>query len=166
MKWSWISPFVVIFLFLPIAANAQTAPVGSAAPSSCPLALLQFNPSGVAVRVKNVSGKRIRGLSFYAALSDATEHWKWFHWDFDDTRPLREFGWNKTLKPDATKTLVWNGYLNFEHISGSAFVLTSVLFEDGSDWEEPADSASCKIVRHKGRHRVFLKPIQLPPREP
>jgi hypothetical protein len=126
-----------------------------------------FNPDAVNVRVKNVSGKTIVGLSFYAALSDATEHWKWFHWNFDEDRPLQEFGWNKLLKPDAAKTLSWNrALLDFEHSGGTAFVLTSVLFQDGSRWEEPADGASCKVIWHKGRHRVFTTPIQLPPREP
>ncbi len=161
MKWTWVSRLGIIAFFLSLPALSQT----TAVPSSCPLALVRFNPSGVSVRVENTSGKTIVGLSFYAALSDATEHWKWLHWNLDDTRPLREFGWNKQLKPRAAKTLSWNrADLDFEHGGGGAFVLTSVLFEDGSAWEVPADDVSCKIIWYNSHKKVFAKPIQLPPR--
>ena len=48
-----------------------------------------------------------RGLVFNAALADATEHWKWLHWDFDPGRPIREFGWNKLIRPGEKKKLSW-----------------------------------------------------------
>jgi hypothetical protein len=48
---------------------------------------LHFDPSTVSVWVRNVSGKKIVGLTLNAALADATEHWKWYHWNFDDARP-------------------------------------------------------------------------------
>jgi hypothetical protein len=89
-------------------------------------------PSGVSVRIKNVSGKRIVGLVFNAALADATEHWKWLRWDFDESRPVGEFGWNKLIKNGEVKKLSWyRADIAFEH-GGGAFVLTSALFEDGS----------------------------------
>jgi hypothetical protein len=163
MKWTWVSRLRIIAFILSLPALSQ-AP---AAQSSCPLDFVSFNPGGVSVRVKNTSGKAIVGLSFYAALSDATEHWKWVHWNLDETRPLQEFGWNKPLKPWAAKTLSWGrADLDFEHDGGGAFVLTSVLFDDGSAWEEPTDTASCKIVWRNGHKKAFVKPIELPPRRP
>jgi hypothetical protein len=97
----------------------------------------------VSVRVKNVSGKNIVGVVFNAALADATEHWIWLHYDFDGNRPIREFGWNKLIKDSAAKTLSWKrADIDFERGGGGAFVLTSVLFEDGSSWEESKDTAS------------------------
>jgi hypothetical protein len=163
MKWTWVSHLGFIALYLSLPAYSQTTEM----PSSCPLALSDYNPSGVRVHVQNTSGKTIVGITFNAALSDATEHWGWLHWGFGNTWQLREFGWNKTLKPGAVKTLSWDrAFLDFRHGGGSAFVLTSVLFEDGSNWEEPVDSASCKIVRYNSHKKGFVKPIQLPPREP
>jgi hypothetical protein len=162
MKQTWIFHFAVAVIFLPLLAHSQVT-----SGSECPVAIMHFNPDVVNVRVKNLSAKTIAGLSFYAALSDATEHWKWLHWNLDEGRPLHEFGWNKLLKPNQAKTLSWNrADLDYEHGGGTAFVLTSVLFEDGSRWEEPAVGTSCKIIWHKGRHRVFATPVQLPPREP
>ncbi|HEX4486857.1 MAG TPA: hypothetical protein VH088_11350 [Terriglobales bacterium] len=162
MKRNWIFHFAGAVVFLPLLAHAQVT-TGPA----CPVAFLHFNPDAVSVRVKNVSGKTIVGLSFYAALSDATEHWTWLHWNLNQDQPLREFGWNKPIKPDQAKTLSWNrADLDFEHEAGTAFVLTSVLFQDGSRWDEPADSTSCKLVWHKGRHKAFTTAIELPPRQP
>jgi hypothetical protein len=163
MNWTWVSRLGIVVLVLSLPAFSQAA----AAPSSCPLEFVRLTTWGVSVRVKNVSGKAIVGLSFYAALSDATEHWKWVHWDLDDTRPLREFGWNKSLKAGATKTLTWGrADLDFEHNGGGAFVLTSVLFADGSSWEEPEDGASCKFVWLNNHKKAFVKPIELPLRTP
>jgi hypothetical protein len=118
------------------------------------------------VRVKNTSGKPIVGLVFNAALSDATEHWLWLHWDFDINRPIRDFGWNKLIKPDAAKTLSWDrADLDFSHGGGGAFVLTSVLFADGSTWEEAPGSASCRHVWLNNHKKTFVRPVQLPFRE-
>jgi hypothetical protein len=87
MKRNWIFHFAGAVVFLPLLAHAQVT-TGPA----CPVAFLHFNPDAVSVRVKNVSGKTIVGLSFYAALSDATEHWTWLHWNLNQDQPLREFG--------------------------------------------------------------------------
>ncbi len=120
----------------------------------------------MSTRIRNVSGKKIVGLVFNAALPDATEHWRWYHWDFDDSRPIREFGWNKLIKEGATKKLSWDrADINFEHGGGGAFVLASVLFEDGSLWEEQRDQASCKYVWYNSHKKSFARPVQLPFRE-
>jgi hypothetical protein len=103
---------------------------------------------------------------FNVALADATERWKWLHWDFDQDRALRDFSWNRQIKQDATKTLTWpSANLDFEHGGGGAFVLTSVLFDDGSGWDSPANSANCKYLWYNNHKKFFLRPIQLPRRE-
>jgi hypothetical protein len=151
--------------FCPL-SQAQSAASSPAGPTGCPVQLLDFDPSGLNVKIRNVSGKRIVGLVFNAALADATEHWKWLHWDFDENRPIREFGWNKLIKPGDKKKLSWyRADLDFEHGGGGAFVLTSVLFEDGSVWEEPNDSASCKYVWYNSHKKAFVRPVELPFRQ-
>jgi hypothetical protein len=121
--------------------------------------------SGVSVRIRNISGKKIVGLVFKAALADATEHWKWYHWDFDDARPIRDFGWNETIKVGAAKTLSWSwSNLDFEHGGGGAFVLTSALFDDGSIWQEPGGSTSCMCLWYNSHKKGgLIRPVQLPP---
>jgi len=52
-----------------------------------------------------------------------------------------------------------------EHGGGGAFVLTSVLFEDGSSWEESKDNASCKYVWYHSHKKNLVKPVRLPFRE-
>jgi hypothetical protein len=144
-------------------ATAQSPATDPTASASCPVQFLNFNPGGVTVRIKNVSNKAIVGLVFNAAIADAAEHWKWLHWNFDDGRPIQDFGWNKTIKAEAAKSLSWYRYdLDFEHGGGGAFVLTSVLFEDGSSWEETGDRASCKYVWYNNHKKFFAKPVQLP----
>jgi hypothetical protein len=76
---SWFVP--VIFVLAPL-AHAQNSPPSAPAPVACPTEFVHFDPSGVSVRIRNVSGKKIVGLTFDAALADATEHWKWYHWLF------------------------------------------------------------------------------------
>jgi len=148
----------------PALVSAQN-PIPASA-NACPVQFLHFNPSGVSVRVQNTSGKKIVGLVFNAALADATEHWKWYHWDFDDARPIRDFGWNKVIKNGDTKSLSWNfADLDFEHGGGGAFVLTSALFEDGSTWEESRDGASCKFVWYNSHKKSFARPVLLPFRQ-
>ncbi len=130
--------FAVAALLYPTFAAAQTASPNSATPAACPVQFIHFSPSGVSVRIKNTSGKRIVGIVFNAAFADATEHWKWYHWAFDDTRPICDFGWNKQIRNGDAKTLSWsNADIDFEHGGGGAFVLTSVLFEDGSFGRSP-----------------------------
>ena len=43
-------------------------------------------------------------------------------------------------------------------------MLSSVLFEDGSSWEEPISSASCKYIWYADHKKSFVKPVVLPPR--
>jgi len=75
--------FILPFLLSARRADAQTASPGSTSPAACPVQFIRFNPSGVSVRVKNISGKPIVGLVFNAAIADAAEHWIWLHWYFD-----------------------------------------------------------------------------------
>jgi hypothetical protein len=166
MKCRWIFALVLAASILPLPVLAQSG----AAPSGCPLAFLKFTPagdfSGLSIRVKNVSGKKISGITFNAALADATEHWKWLHWNLDDTKPLRDFGWNKEINPDASKTLSWDrSSLDFEHGGGGAFVLISVLFSDGSIWEDPPSRDTCTQLWFNNHKKGFSKPVVLPFRQ-
>ena len=159
MKNVWLVCFVAVAFSLPVIGQSSTA--GPA----CSLNFVSFNPSGVSVRVQNTSGKTIVGLTFYAAIADATEHWKWYRWNFDETKPLREFGWNKQIKPGASKTLSWDrSDLDFEHGGGGAFVATAILFEDGTSWEESPDGAGCRALWLNNHKKVFTRPIDLPRR--
>jgi hypothetical protein len=155
---------VILFLALSPHVFAQNAvPSTPPAPLSCPVQFLHVDPDGVSARIRNVRGKKIVGLVFNAAVADATEHWKWLHWNFDDVRPVQNFGWNKPIKAGDTKKQSWDRVdLNFEHGGGGAFVLTSVLFEDGSSWGEADDQASCKYVWFHNHKKFFAKPVQLP----
>jgi hypothetical protein len=162
IQFSIASGLVILFFALSPPAFAQSAAPPSA-PSAGPVQFLHFDPDGVSTRIKNVSGRKIVGLVFNAAVADATEHWKWLHWNFDEARPVQNFGWNKPIKAGETKKLSWDRVdLDFEHGGGGAFVLTSVLFEDGSSWEEADDQASCKYVWFHNHKKFFAKPVQLP----
>ena len=165
MTRNWFCCFLVAVCMLPSFARSQTARPSSDKPTACPIEILSFKPSGwVNVHIRNVSGKKVVGLVCNAAIADATEHWKWLHYDFDDNRPLQEFNWNKEIKAGAKKSLEWQTErLDLERGGGVAFVLTSVLFSDGSLWQEPIDSASCKSIWYKNKKSAF-RPIQLPPR--
>jgi hypothetical protein len=166
MRRTWLLHVGVVLFALPLLAQSPTQSAPVAAQSDCPIAIQHFNPGAVSVKIKNLSGKLIVGIVFNAALADATEHWKWLHWDFDQDRSLRNFSWNRQIKQDAIKTLTWSSAnLDFEHGGGGAFVLTSVLFEDGSSWESPEDSATCKYLWYNNHKKSFLKPVILPWRE-
>ena len=143
--------------------SRRTIPISG---SNCPIEFERFNPSGVSVRIRNISGKKIVGLVFNAALADATEHWKWYHWFFDDNRPVRNFGWNKPIKDGAAKTLSWSwSDLDFEHGGGGAFVLSSALFDDGSIWELSSGSTSCMCAWYNNHKKAgFVRPVELPVR--
>jgi len=78
---------------------------------------VRFNPSGVSVGIRNTRGKSIVGLVFNAALADATEHRIWLHWDFDVNRPMRDFGWNKFIKPDVAKTLLGSAPISISSVA-------------------------------------------------
>jgi hypothetical protein len=147
---------------LSLPAVAQSTP-----PATCPINFLVIDPSAISTRIQNTSGKTIVGLTFYAALADATEHWTWVHYDFDQTRPLMQLGWNKSISPMAKKSLSWDRQgLDFEHGGGGAIVLTSALFSDGTSWDDPPDHATCKAVWFNSHKKSFVKPIELPVRPP
>jgi len=172
ISWISFSALVLTILLIPSAAQGQQVASGSSAANACPVQVLRVNPSstlladGVNVQVKNTSGKTVIGLMFNAALADATEHWKWLHWDFDDSRPIEEFGWNKKIKNGSKSRLSWPSRdLDFEHGGGGALVLTRVLFEDGSVWQEAPDHASCKALWHNYHKKGLTRPVELPFRE-
>ena len=158
---------VAAILVFSTAVRGQTKSSFPATSATCPVQFERFNPLGPSVRIRNTSGKKIVGLVFNAALADATEQWKWYHWDFDDTRPIREFGWNKTLKEGAAKRLSWTWTdLYFRHAGGGAFVLASALFDDGSTWESPRGSAPCKCLWYNSNKKNgFIRQVDLPFRE-
>jgi hypothetical protein len=144
-------------------AGAQTTL--AAAPSACPVELMNLHVSDLSIHLKNTSGKRIVGLVFNVALSDATERWIWLHWLYDLSRPIQEFGWNKEIKAGESKKLSWDFNLQREHNGGVALVLTSVLFADGTRWEEQPDSARCIQIWSNKHKKGFTTEVQLPPRD-
>ena len=161
MKSVWVAAVMSMMLAVPVGAAAQSG----AGPSGCPITMRWFDPASVDLSMQNTSGKTIVGMSFYAAVADATEHWKWMHWDWDDSKALREFGWNKEIKPGAKKRLTWDGSMYSEHGGGGALVLTSVLFSDGTSWEEAPDRANCKVLWYDQHKKMFARAVELPPRQ-
>lgn len=171
--------FVALLLLLlfsvpithPQVAAAQERMLAPTTPDACPVQLSDFHPAativsaGIGLRVKNISNKEIVGLVFDVALADAAENWKWLHWDFDQTRPLLDLGWNKPIRPGAVKKLTWNRDLDFQHGGGGAFVLTSILFADGSGWRAPDDNSTCKIVWYNNKKTSLVRSVDLPPRQ-
>ena len=129
----------------------------------CPVQAVHFNPGGLSVRVENTSGKSIVGMTWFASIADATEHWNWIYWNLPGPLRLREFNWNKEIKPSAKKTLNWYyADLDFQHASGGTFVLGSVLFSDGTRWEgAPADHA-CQVLWLENNKKAFARPEDLP----
>ncbi len=74
-------------------------------------------------------------------------------------------GNHKLIKNGEMKKLSWyRADIDFEH-GGGAFVLTGALFEDGSVWEEPGDSASCKNIWYNSHKKSFARPVELPFRQ-
>ena len=163
MKLSLIVRSMAVAFALPVLARAQAAPSG--APAACPVELRELHANGLRVHLRNISGKPIVGLVFNVAFSDATERWKWLHWNYDLTRPIQEFGWNKRIKEGEDKKLSWGYDLEHEHGGGVALVLTSILFADGSSWEDGVDNATCKEIWYNGHKNGFVKPVDLPRRE-
>lgn len=160
MKILW---FPGIFLLLVSLSTFAAGQSDSSAPV-CPLELSNLKPSRLGINIQNRSGKKIVGLVFNAAISDAAEHWKWLHWNYDDYRPIQEFDWNKQIKPGEAKRLTWNYDLEYEHFGGLALVLTSVLYADGTSWEEEPDRAGCKLIWHHSHKKEFVRPVELPSR--
>jgi hypothetical protein len=60
----WVLPsWFILFTFVhsPF-AHAQNTASGATAPAACPIEFVHFDPSGVSVRIRNVSGKKMVGL--------------------------------------------------------------------------------------------------------
>lgn len=182
MKCLWISRLLIAAFVFPLATPAQQ----EKAPASCPVTFVHFDNggfsgfnSGVSLRVKNIGSKKIAGMTFNAALADATEHWQWIYWlpapVFGqvyapvslNNLPLRAFGWNKGIDPGASKSLSWD-YLNLNHSHGgaAAMVLTSILYADGSRWDELPDRVSCIAISYNSRKNGLAAQVILPPRPP
>ncbi len=165
MQCNWFARLVIVAFSLPFPVLAQV----NVMPSSCPVKILKFNPSGFngfSIRVENLTGKKIVGMTFNIAISDATEHWKWLHYDYDPARPLVGFNWNEAVKPGGAKTLNWgNKEFNYEHGGGGAFVLTSVLYEDGSSWDELPNRAACQALWHDYHKKGLTRAVELPIRQ-
>jgi predicted RNA-binding protein with TRAM domain len=166
MKSSYVIRLLIPVLAFSCVAVTQTSSPAPAQAGGCPIELQELHVSNINIHVRNTSGKNIVGLVFNVAFSDATERWRWLHWNYDLSRPLQEFGWNKPVKEGETKKLSWN-YIDLEHEHGGgvALVLTSVLFTDGTSWEEEIDRATCKAVWYHNHKKGFTRPVELPPRE-
>jgi hypothetical protein len=168
MKFGWgiRRMTLVSILSLALNAGAQSGTSSAALVSACPVQVADLHVFWISVQVTNTSGKKIVGMVFNAALADPTERWKWLHQGYNDRQPLQGFGWNTPLEKAETTKISWRADLaRGGYDSGVAFVLTRVLFADGSSWEEARDSATCKATWH-GRHKKgFSKPVELPPRE-
>ncbi|SNT31142.1 hypothetical protein SAMN05421770_107110 [Granulicella rosea] len=155
---------LVLVSSLAFAAPALHAQAAPANPQSCPVQPVKFDPSGLSVRIENTSGKMIVGMTWFAAIADGTEHWNWIFWNIPGPLRLREFNWNKEIKPGSKKTLSWPYEdLNFQHASGGAFILGSVLFADGSRWEQNPQAHTCQAVWLNGNKRMLTRPEELPP---
>lgn len=163
MKISLFIRSMVAVFALSALAGGQVSPSGAG--TACPVELRELQASGLRVHLRNTAGKPIVGVVFNLAFSDATERWKWLHWNYDLTRPLQEFGWNKRIKDGEDKKLSWGYDLQHEHGGGVALVLTSILFADGSRWEDGVDSATCKEIWYNGHKNGFTRPVDLPRRE-
>lgn len=169
MKYSWMILFCAI-VATSVNSRAQTTTPGIAAASSCPIALGNLHVNSLSIRIRNTSGKKIVGLVFNVALADAAEHWVWLRGTFDFSAPdfsarLREFGWNKQIREGESKNLSWPVSLEHEHGGGVALVLTSILFADGSAWDEDLDTVTCKSIWINNHKQGFTKPVVLPRRE-
>jgi hypothetical protein len=157
---------MMVLFALSLGASAQNPSSAAAPATACPVEFRDIHVDLLRVRVRNTSGKKIVGMVFNVALSDATERWKWLHWLYDPSRPLQEFGWTKPIKEGEEKKLSWDRVdLEHEHGGGVLLALTSVLFADGSTWEEGIDSVTCKAIWYNDHKKGFTKPVQLPRRE-
>ena len=147
-----------IFLaLLPLNLHAQAAP-----PPPCPVGFVYYDPDGISLRIQNLTTKQIVGLSFFAAVSDPTEHSRWIYSNYPPYNQLREFGWNRTINPGASKTASWGGSLDFDHAGASVLILTSVLFADGSSWNDPPQKAACSALWVNSHKKHLVHPIELP----
>lgn len=146
-------------LFTAVSAYSQTTTPSAGA--SCPIKITDINPTGndsfghgfmsgnahandgrmFVLKVKNTSGKNIRGMKFQAAYYDATE---------DLNAIPGEWEWTDPVKAGAEKSFRWHNEWRAESQVGWKVTLTKVLFDDGSKWE-PASGQDCSLEywRHK-----------------
>jgi hypothetical protein len=129
--------------------QSSTDPGGNPV-AACPVSITNINPTGsdsmgggfmkgmgggdahsndgrmFVLKVKNTSGKDIKGMKFQAAYFDATE-------DLSDIPVSWE--WTDPLKADAEKSFRWQNLWREESKVGWRVRLTKVLYGDGSKWE-------------------------------
>lgn len=92
-------------------------------------------PPDFVVKLRNISGKGIRGVVFLAAAYDAVED---LH-----IIPTR---WNApvSIKASQEKALKWENFTYSDTAStGWVVIPTKILFEDGSKWEYTSDLKGC-----------------------
>ncbi len=131
---------------------------------ACPISITNINPTGsdsfghgltsgnahandgrmFVLKVKNASGKDIRGMKFQAAYFDAME---------DATDIPVSWEWTDPLKLGTEKSFRWENSWRAESKVGWKVRLTKVLFDDGSRWEPaPGQTCSAEYWRDK-RHK-------------
>jgi len=157
---------------------ALALPLGAVAQSSCPVLIENVNPRTTqsmsrfgraltakndyerehlkntpdfSVKLKNVSGKQVRGLKVQAAYFDATEdlHMIPVSWNTPDI-----------IKDGQSKTINWENelYNKDETMVGWVVVVQKILFEDGTKWEYTSAAPSCYGEWWKdGRHPRLTK---------
>lgn len=155
MKRHWVvgAMVAIVVFFVPVQGQTGSS---AGAQQGCIVELKNLHVDSLSVELKNTSGKMIVGLVFNVAFADATERWRWLHWDYDLNRPLQEFGWNKSIGEGESKKLRWGFDFDYEHGGGVALVLTSVLYADGSSWEEEPQGTSCmQIWHHHHKKRIY-----------
>ncbi|HEY7402574.1 MAG TPA: hypothetical protein VIB39_03565 [Candidatus Angelobacter sp.] len=160
-RW-FVAAMIAIFVFS-VPVHAQAGPSG--AQQGCAVELSNLHVDSLSVRLKNTSGKKIVGLVFNVAFADATERWRWLHWEYDLNRPMQEFGWNKPIGQGESKKLQWGFDFDHEHGGGVALALTSILYADGTSWEDAPDSTSCMQIWYHRHKKGFTKPVFLPLRD-
>jgi hypothetical protein len=161
-------------LSLPIAAVAQ---------STCPVTIESVNPKTTqswnrvgrvmaakdeasrqeimdspdfVVKVKNASGKQVRGLKVQAAFFDATEdlHMIPVAWNAPDIikdGESKNFNWENGLYGSKDQTMV-----------GWLVVVQKILFEDGTKWDYTSATASCYGEWWKNKKHPRLTTLPTP----
>ena len=148
-------PSLALGLINPQSSNPTTEVV------ACPIAITNINPTGddsfghgfgrnahandgrmFVLKVKNTSGKPIKGMKFQAAYLDATE---------DSTDIPVAWNWTDPLKAGDEKSFRWENAWKGESAVGWKVRLVKVLYEDGSKWE-PAQGQTCSGEFWRDKH--------------
>ena len=112
-------------------------------------------PPDFVVKLKNISGKGIRGLVILAASYDATEdlHIIPALWDAPSA-----------IKIGEEKTLKWDNFV-YSHTAATGWVVipTKILFEDGTKWRYSLESKGCygEYWRNQKHPRITGLPDEL-----